>query len=247
MGISPSGERLANGTDFWWDGQGDGNCWQGNGNVTVDPPRLPGCTQLLATNRFAPDPGSMTGGVICSLYDRQTLTIPPLCTWVAQPPRSALLRVALTPNVPLALLQALLLIPLAASLTRRLRSGKRLGAAAVGGAVLVVISSVVGGHLIGSLGLALLAAWLLGTGVQLRRLRPGLGWLTVALAVTFLLEAIDPFVGIPVLPVAPGWFRLAIELVWTVWVGFVLLRPGRVGLVWRNLRSERPRGLARQV
>jgi hypothetical protein len=46
MGGGPGGER-PNGVDFWWDGQGDGNCWEGNtsasGTVTTDPGELPGC------------------------------------------------------------------------------------------------------------------------------------------------------------------------------------------------------------
>lgn len=247
MGISPSGDTLPNGTDFWWDGQGDANCWQGNGSVTVDPPRLPSCAQALATKRYAPDPGSMTEGVICSLYDRRTLTIPPLCTWVTQPARSALLRVAVTPNLPLALLQALLLIPVAGGLARRLRSRRGLVAAGVAGAALVVVGSAIEGHLLGSLGLTLLAGWLLATGGQLRVLRPGLGWLTVALGVAFLLEAIDPFVGIPLLPVAPAWVRLVIELVWIGWVAAVLVRSRAVGLAPQRHGAIRPRGATTPV
>jgi hypothetical protein len=36
-----------NGLDFWWDEQGDGNCWDGNtspaGAVTSDPIEVPAC------------------------------------------------------------------------------------------------------------------------------------------------------------------------------------------------------------
>lgn len=46
MGAGPDGER-PNGTDFWWDEQGDGNCWDGNtspsGAPTSDPGTLPDC------------------------------------------------------------------------------------------------------------------------------------------------------------------------------------------------------------
>ena len=30
MGIAPGGEILHNGMDFWWDDEGEGNCWEGN-------------------------------------------------------------------------------------------------------------------------------------------------------------------------------------------------------------------------
>jgi hypothetical protein len=30
MGRSPGGDSRANGLDFWWDAEGEGNCWQGN-------------------------------------------------------------------------------------------------------------------------------------------------------------------------------------------------------------------------
>jgi hypothetical protein len=46
MGGVPGSER-PNGVDFWWDGQGEGNCWEGNtspsGAVTSDPAVLPDC------------------------------------------------------------------------------------------------------------------------------------------------------------------------------------------------------------
>ncbi|MGH2740021.1 MAG: right-handed parallel beta-helix repeat-containing protein [Actinomycetota bacterium] len=48
MGWSPKGKVLPNGTDFWWDEQGEGNCWLGNlaargRSITSDPIILPVC------------------------------------------------------------------------------------------------------------------------------------------------------------------------------------------------------------
>lgn len=50
MGVSPSGEALPNGLDFWWDSFADntGNCWWANNaapgqSITSAPPSLPDC------------------------------------------------------------------------------------------------------------------------------------------------------------------------------------------------------------
>src|SRR5919106_5957060 len=40
MGVAPDGTKLPNGVDFWWDDQGEGNCWSenesGSGEVTTN-------------------------------------------------------------------------------------------------------------------------------------------------------------------------------------------------------------------
>jgi hypothetical protein len=48
MGALFTGPGPRNGLDFWWDGQGTGNCWGGNTaapgrSITQDPPVLPDC------------------------------------------------------------------------------------------------------------------------------------------------------------------------------------------------------------
>jgi hypothetical protein len=47
MGVTPDGVPAPNGVDFWWDEQGDRNCWQNNaspaGAVRSDPATLPTC------------------------------------------------------------------------------------------------------------------------------------------------------------------------------------------------------------
>jgi Right handed beta helix region len=79
MGLDPTGTRMHNGVDFWWDehpNQED-NCWRDNGDVTSDPPppvmpsncdntsvgatygtklpELAGCAGSIATGDFNPD------------------------------------------------------------------------------------------------------------------------------------------------------------------------------------------------
>ena len=47
LGVAADGSRQPNGTDFWWDEGGTGNCWQANtagaAAVTSDPQPLPDC------------------------------------------------------------------------------------------------------------------------------------------------------------------------------------------------------------
>ncbi|MBJ7347944.1 MAG: hypothetical protein JHC87_05155 [Thermoleophilaceae bacterium] len=35
VGVAPNGDRKPNGDDFWWDGEGAGNCWSGNDTARV--------------------------------------------------------------------------------------------------------------------------------------------------------------------------------------------------------------------
>ena len=47
VGLTPDGVEMPNGLDFWWDEEGEGNCWENNfagpGGVTSDPVSLPAC------------------------------------------------------------------------------------------------------------------------------------------------------------------------------------------------------------
>ena len=52
MGVSPTGETRPNGVDFYWDVEGEGNCWEGNQaapgrSIESDPPALPDCDDPL--------------------------------------------------------------------------------------------------------------------------------------------------------------------------------------------------------
>lgn len=87
MGITPSGEKRPNGTDFWWDDQGTGNCWEDNtssygeptNNFTVHPPS---CAD--GGSQFLPGaPVKDAGFLTCSQYDRddEFWRDPPGCEW----------------------------------------------------------------------------------------------------------------------------------------------------------------------
>ncbi len=73
----------------------------------------------------------------------------------------------------------------------------------------------------------LAAGWWLGAGVLLRTMRPRLGTFTVVLGIAAVLDAIVSGLGdkLPFLVFAlfGGW-KLPLALVWTVWLGIVLLR-----------------------
>ncbi len=91
LGLTPDGEKLHNGQDFWWDDQGLGNCWEDNessrgeptNNFTVDPgPCADGGSQVVPGL-----PAKDAGFLSCSQYDRSdpTWKHPPECTWFDSP------------------------------------------------------------------------------------------------------------------------------------------------------------------
>lgn len=93
MGTGPGGAKLPNGTDFWWDEQGSGNCWSANrgsrgGQPSSDPPRplLPGCPDLI------PYPGrpatsKTSAQAPCATFDQRENREPVGCSWVVKPDR----------------------------------------------------------------------------------------------------------------------------------------------------------------
>ncbi|MDP8957073.1 MAG: hypothetical protein M3N24_08970 [Actinomycetota bacterium] len=86
MGLSPTGAVLPNGEDFWWDEEGDGNCWASNrgpGPITSDPVTLPSCDDPPASGTG--DPGKILGQASCALFDPRVLTEPPGCYWLTTP------------------------------------------------------------------------------------------------------------------------------------------------------------------
>lgn len=102
MGLGPDGGDLPNGVDFWWDGQGVGNCWEnnsaGDGQITsntlylidggVYPLGLPDCPNELPLGLFV---NPLTQGPIapCATYNRSDPDYrdPPGCSWLKSPPR----------------------------------------------------------------------------------------------------------------------------------------------------------------
>ena len=87
MGFGPEDSVLPNGLDFWWDEEGEGNCWTGNtsstGEILSDPAVLPTCDP--------PPPFTNVNGekfdnlVACSAWSRENYD-PPDCDWFRQPP-----------------------------------------------------------------------------------------------------------------------------------------------------------------
>lgn len=91
MGISPAGKVRSNGLDFWWDEEGEGNCWEdnrsGKGSVTSDPPGLPTCdapSQFDPNNPVNVDKQLML--LACTSWSPENVD-PPGCDWTHKPPR----------------------------------------------------------------------------------------------------------------------------------------------------------------
>ena len=90
MGIGPGGKRLPNGHDFWWDEEGQGNCWRGNiaadgAAITSDPATLPNCPGASDIQPVNPVKHSFL--VPCATWDPQNNTDPPGCDWLVTPPK----------------------------------------------------------------------------------------------------------------------------------------------------------------
>jgi hypothetical protein len=88
MGNAPGGAYLPNGTDFWWDVEGAGNCWQDNRDrkgITSSPPpdALPNCDQEPV---FYPGP-TVSVFASCATWDGRTNNHPPGCPWMDRPAR----------------------------------------------------------------------------------------------------------------------------------------------------------------
>jgi hypothetical protein len=84
----PDGTRDPNGTSFWWDEEGAGNCWSGNRGfhgapVTSDPATLPACPvgSLFTPGNMA----KVLSQASCSTWDPQDNTDPPGCDWFTRP------------------------------------------------------------------------------------------------------------------------------------------------------------------
>jgi putative cell wall-binding protein len=92
LGFGPNGDVRPNGNDFWWDDQGEGNCWQDNvpamGEVTHNsfyPGGLPTCddggSQPMPLNLIKSSPLAP-----CATFDRHDNPDPPTCDWAESPP-----------------------------------------------------------------------------------------------------------------------------------------------------------------
>jgi hypothetical protein len=85
MGVSPSGERLPNGVDFWWDEAGNGNCWEQNTGpkITSDPSQLETCPgrQLSVPNMGNPQKQAVLAS--CATWPEESSAA---CDWFGSPP-----------------------------------------------------------------------------------------------------------------------------------------------------------------
>lgn len=92
MGVTPAGALAPNGTDFWWDEQGDRNCWQNNpatwGAPRTDPAALPDCAHPSAAGPYAWQGNPAKTGVVtaCAAYVPGR-TPPTGCPWLTPPTR----------------------------------------------------------------------------------------------------------------------------------------------------------------
>jgi hypothetical protein len=88
MGSSPAGTRAPNGVDFFWDEEGEGNCWEGNtsaqGVIRSDPPVLPTCEPPAA---FSPGNQEKAQLLLACLAWTPLNPDPPGCEFTRQPPR----------------------------------------------------------------------------------------------------------------------------------------------------------------
>ncbi|MEX1177516.1 MAG: right-handed parallel beta-helix repeat-containing protein [Nitriliruptor sp.] len=100
MGFGPDDLVQPNGTDFWWDDQGTGNCWQDNTSATGEI--TTNATVPIDTGGEVPVtefPDCDSGGSVtpvgnavksaqlvpCATYDREDQPAPPLCDWFDDP------------------------------------------------------------------------------------------------------------------------------------------------------------------
>lgn len=248
MGVTPDGRQRPNRIDFWWDGQGNGNCWRGPDGAGTEPLALPVCGSDglpagLPVTRFVAEPAKLIKLYACAEYSQADRVIPGNCDWYGA---SGLGRI----EVQLALAEALLLgLALAAVWLRRLRSS-RLGS---GSLVVALAGLVLGGFGAGyvatplaPVGLALFGAGVVGLGWAVRATgRPGYGWLTVTLGALALLGAVDRgLTMIPLLPVPPSLLRILVELVWFVATLVVVSHGARTDPEVGDASSAAERGTA---
>ena len=90
MGVTPAGMAAPNGTDFWWDEQGAGNCWSGNiaatgAQITGDPSPLPACP---GPHHVRPVNANKHAFLVpCATWDPVENPDPPGCDWMTLPPK----------------------------------------------------------------------------------------------------------------------------------------------------------------
>ncbi|WP_336210456.1 hypothetical protein [Nonomuraea sp. LPB2021202275-12-8] len=256
LGVAPTGERRPNGLDVWWDGQGSGNCWQGDAGAS-SPAVLPLCAARApelsgGSSRWVAEPVKVVKLFLCSDFDAAQARFPAGCDWFGA---SGLGRVevqlALGGSLVLALLAVLFWVRTKRIVGRRERSpagdgetpavapatgaagARRLWLVAAGsvaglaGLALDVVATAFDDLSLTAVALLLMGVWWLCLGVALRASRRVFGWFTIVLGLLACADAYDRVVGlIPVIPLGPGWIRGALTGVWVL-CAVVVLAPRR--------------------
>ncbi|MHC5704468.1 right-handed parallel beta-helix repeat-containing protein [Streptomyces tirandamycinicus] len=229
LGTDRDGAAVPNRADVWWDGQGEGNCWQDAASGS-SPRALPVCGDEPGavsggSHRILGEPVKLAQLMVCSDYSVGARRLPAGCDWYgARGIERIEVQTALAVAAALALVGGLLW-------WRRLRGNRRAAIATALGAVGLVLD-VAGETLslsttvVPALALLLLGIWWTVTGLVLRAGSPAFGWTTVALGLLTLLDAFDQAVlMVPWTPLGPAWLRGLLGLVWVVWAVVAAARP----------------------
>ncbi|MFB9209659.1 right-handed parallel beta-helix repeat-containing protein [Nonomuraea spiralis] len=256
FGVGPAGERRPNGLDVWWDGQGTGNCWQGDAGRST-PAALPVCAarapELSAgTSRVLAEPVKLAKLYLCADFSAAEARLPAGCDWFGESGLGKVeAQLALGGSVVLALF-AVLFWRRSGATVRLHKGGRGAGPSANGVAPAVtyvsarrhalIVAGALGGlagltmdvvaatedsTLLAALALLLMADWWLCLGVALRPRRPAFGWLTIVLGLLACVDAFDRVVySVPFVPVGPGWVRGLLTGVWVL-CAVVVLAPRR--------------------
>jgi hypothetical protein len=217
LGIAPDGSQQRNGLDFWWDGQGAGNCWQAATKDSSDPVLAPRCGSSWGSTRILGDPIKTLKLLHCAGFDQQARAVPRGCDWYGA---SGLWRIEVQILLGQALVFGLAGLLLLWRRVRRTRTVLIVSlAGGIGLALTVIGTGMMGTRLLGA-GYLLIGIWLAVLGHRLRRDGGrALGALTWLLAIVTIIEGIDrAVVVVPFLPIQPGWVRLVLALIWVVWV-----------------------------
>jgi hypothetical protein len=228
MGTSATGQRLPNGLDYFWDGEGTGNCWDTASADVVQPVTIPHCS-AGGSQRLISDPNLLVLFVDCSNYDLSTKTLPAGCDWFSSPQRPGTVGASFNIEAVAPATQLLALLLLFIWLLRR--SGRPgplavLAAIAAGlGSGLLLLASMAQFYYLAAPGIAILGiAWLAAV-----RLVPTqrLAVLTLVLGIVALLEALDSGLVMLPSPVGPVWVRVVLEVVWVIWTTVALIGSAR--------------------
>ncbi|MER6001547.1 hypothetical protein ABT120_23470 [Nonomuraea angiospora] len=261
FGVSPTGERRPNGLDVWWDGQGTGNCWQGDTGAT-SPAVLPVCAATApalsgGANRLLAEPVKLIKLYLCADFSASQARLPAGCDWFGASGLGKVeTQLALGGSAVLGLLLGLFwwrsrrgarrhggdgrsgngVAPAVTAIVRRRHrlvvAGSVAGAA---GLVLDVVAAAVDSTSQAGAALLLMGAWWLCLGAALRGRRPAFGLLTIVVGLLACADAFDRLVYlIPVVPLGPGWIRGLLTGLWVL-CAVVVLAPRR-----RDTERETP-------